>query len=236
MLINGKKVPYVEVAYEFARNPSSYSYVLLDRRKGGARVRNKRALPLELPIPVIFSRRDTDKSWDEIKEELAGFLYREEDAEISFTHGDGKYYIAQVVAIEISEEHEYVSKGSIVIVGEDSYRYGEEHDFTIIGGNGLKPFNILGQVPTNWRTRTVFKEPANSFILRNSYGLNILLNYKFIVGDVLEIDYKNRDVFLNGKDLAVSLSLSSVWGEMPVGNIQFEASHETKITYIDRYY
>src|SRR5690625_8038226 len=107
MIINGNKVPYVEVAYEFARNPSRYSYDFRQRRLGGASIDNKRIEPLELSIPVIYSRRDTEKTWDEIKEELAEFLYNAGESKISFSLGVDKYYKAHLITVEIAEEHEF---------------------------------------------------------------------------------------------------------------------------------
>src|SRR5690625_807719 len=233
MIINGNKVPYVEVAYEFARNPSRYSYDFRQRRLGGASIDNKRIEPLELSIPVIYSRRDTEKTWDEIKEELAEFLYNAGESKISFSLGDDKYYKAQVMSVEIAEEHEYAARGNILIVGSDSYRRGDVVTLNLTPTK--QTFTIKGQAETPWRSKTTFTEPANQFTLEsNSWGL--IINSNFIVGDTLEIDYKTRDILLNGENIDVGLSLDSEWFILDAGTMELSASHPTDLTYTERYY
>ncbi|MFD1707564.1 hypothetical protein ACFSCZ_12600 [Siminovitchia sediminis] len=53
------------------------------------------------------------------------------------------------------------------------------------------------------------REAADAVTGKNKGG-KIILNYNFIAGDVLVIDYETRDIFLNDKDLAVSIALESV--------------------------
>lgn len=233
MIINGLKVPYIEVAYGFARNPSRFSYDLLPRYNGGARIRNRRIGALEMAIPVVYSRRGSEKTWDEIKRELAEILYRNEPSKISFNHGDGKYYLAHVVAIEIAEEHEYVAKGNIVIAGDFSTMYGD--DITLTFGDDAEYFTIEGQQPADWTALVEFDSPKSSYTLESDCG-NIEINHEFIAGDILKIDYKTRAIRLNGEIIDVGLSLASEWFALAPGYAELSANHLTHLTYTSRYY
>lgn len=235
MIVNGLKIPHVEVDYEFARNPLRYSYSATERIKGGIRIRSKRPESDVIPIPVIYFRRDTNKLWDDIIEELTGILYSEKDSLVSFSHGDSsKYYLGQIMAITIEEEHEKGAKGYIELVCEDQRMFGKTKSINLTTSN--QTFLITGQTSTPWTSRTVFTQSASQFTIVGPYDGNITLNYDFIAGDVLEIDYKKRDVYLNGNDLAVAVDLRTNWFELPVGNITLQASHGTEITYTERYY
>lgn len=238
MLVNGAKLPYTEVAYEFARNPSGYVYSISPKYGWGVRLRNRRLESEIIPIPVVFSRRGHENmSWDDIIEELTSILYRDEDVSISFSHGDTeKYYSARVTSIFISEEHEYVAKGVIEIMCEDQCMFGEDRRISV--DTEFNSNIIRGQLSPVWYSTTRFSEGMKQFTLEISSGTNIVLNYDFIEGDVLDIDAKRRSVFVNGSNIDVSISLETEWdkGEIPVGNVQLKASHPTEIVYTERYY
>lgn len=227
------KVPYIEVAYGFARNPSRFDYDLLPRRKGGARLRNRRIGALEMAIPVVYNRRDSGKTWDEIKRELVEILYRPKPSKISFSHGDGKYYLAYIVAIEVTEEHEYAAKGNVVIAGDFSAMYGDE--ITLTFGDNSDYFHIEGQQPADWVARIEFNSDQTEYVLESNCG-SIEIYYEFIAGDVLEIDYKTRGIRLNGEDIDVGISLASVWFALSPGYMNLSASHPTALSYVSRYY
>jgi phage-related protein len=82
----------------------------------------------------------------------------------------------------------------------------------------------------------VFSLPQSQFTLENNQGGKIILNYSFIAGDRLEIDYLERKVTLNGKDLAIAISLDTVWFDLKPGQVQLKASHSTALTYTERFY
>ncbi|MEN2468015.1 phage tail family protein, partial [Ornithinibacillus sp. JPR2-1] len=74
------------------------------------------------------------------------------------------------------------------------------------------------------------------FTLESSNGLYILLNYNFIAGDMLEIDYVGRKVYLNGNDLRSAVSMSSHFVELEPGQMEIVASHVCTLIYDERYY
>ncbi len=242
MLVDGNKVPYVEVAYEFARNPSSMTYSDIDV-SSGAKLLRKRLGAVEIPIPVVYSRRGTDASWDAIIEHLGEILYTRNTLDISFSHGDGKFYRAHVISIEITEIHEYVAKGIIVIYSESPFRLKDEESVVVDGeANEI----IYGQTSVPYRTKSIFTETATTYefkfyragqdtSLRNINAIKI--NYQFTVGDKLVIDFSRRAVLLNDNDITNSLViLQSNFMELPVGEVVFEATEETEVFYNERYY
>ena len=115
----------------------------------------------------------------------------------------------------------------------DHYIYSEAKTITV--PTNFQTFTIGGHESTVWKSKTVFKSSQNQFVLESDVG-KIILNFNFIAGDVLEIDYEKRDVFLNGKDLATAIDIKTEWFELPVGEVQLRASHETELTYNERYY
>lgn len=242
MLVDGNKIPYVEVAYEFARNPTRVSYTDIELSSGSKLLR-KHFDSVEIPIPVVYSRRGSDASWDAIIEHLGGLLYTRNTLDISFSHGDGKFYRAHVISVEITEIHEYAAKGNIVIYSESPFRLKEEE--SIVVDESLSEI-IYGQTSVPYRTQTVFTETATSYefrfyragqntSLRNINAINI--NYQFTVGDTLVIDFSRRAILLNDNDITNSLIiLQTNFMELPIGEVIFESSMETEVFYNERYY
>lgn len=232
LYIDGYSLPYIDVAYEFARNPARYSYELKTWHSGTNLVSNKRLEGEEVSIPIILSRRGNErKSWEDIIEELTGGLYSDEPKRVSF--GEGKYYLAQVVALEIAEEHEYVAKGAVVIVPEINGMLGEEK--AEILSEGSSTIIVEGQRDVAWTAEITFERETDYYEL--SVGkTKILLNYVFVKGDILTINYGDRSVKIRGRDIAPALDIRSKWALIKRGRNSVNTTEEVKITYDKRYY
>ncbi|MCC2248867.1 phage tail family protein [Virgibacillus sp. AGTR] len=111
---------------------------------------------------------------------------------------------------------------------------GQTYNLTI--QTNLAEHAITGQEKTPFYTTTVFEVPQERFTLEASNGLYILLNYNFIAGDVLEIDYTTRSAILNGKNIDTAISIKSVFKELIPGQMEFVASHKSTVSYTERYY
>lgn len=241
MIFNGNKLPYVEVAYEFARNPSAREFEAMSFYSGHTRTRYLRMNQSEIPIPVNYFRRDTGMSWDAIKEYLAGIVYTSEPATVSFSFGDDKYYKAYVTALEFTEEHEHAAKGYIVILPVDTLRHAEEEMIEATGTHV-----IHGHKSTPYRTKTIFKSPVSSYEFKfyaldsdtSLRNINVIkINFDFKAGDTLEINYLKRSAILNGNDISNTIViLQSNFMELPIGEVAFEATEETEVYYNERYY
>src|SRR5699024_783919 len=147
--INGKTLPYVEVLYEFTRNPAKFSFTTTDRYNGGIRMRRKRTESEEIPIPVKISRREAeDKSWFDIIEEITDISDVDRLLEFSFPdYRSDRFYLAQAIEFNITEEHEYVSKGELVILPEKNVMYGNNKGVQF---DGSKTIEIKGQESPSW--------------------------------------------------------------------------------------
>lgn len=95
---------------------------------------------------------------------------------------------------------------------------------------------ISTQGETPWSINVVFSEATNKFEFTASNGLYLLLNYTFVAGDRLQIDYVGRKVFLNGNDLRPTVSMSSNYVLLQPGEVTLKASHDCDLIYDERYY
>jgi predicted phage tail component-like protein len=187
--------------------------------------------PLPLPVTIAIegdSRNDlSDKA-----EEVAAWLNTDEEKPLTFDDNPNRSYWAVLDGSVDVEEIVTFSTASLEFIG--LYKTGSKQQ-TITLNTTAKYYPITGQESTPWHARTTFKKSAKQFYIKGSYGRNVTLNYDFIEGDVLDIDYDKRRVKLNGKDIAVSVSLMTQWFELPPGNVNLYASHETELTYYERY-
>lgn len=231
MIFNGIEKGYIKVNMELFRPPTPpIAFYTTERQRGGSRTRKKRFTDMVLPVPVTIK---SDRHIEFLKEEISNWLYHEGPKQLIFKQIPNRYYLAEYESMELDERYKY-AKGVINFYLAEGYRFGEDKKINLTTTN--QTFLITGQIETPWTSRTVFTESASQFTIVGPYGGNITLNYNFIEGDVLEIDYKTRDVYLNGNDLAVAVDLRTEWFELPTGNVTLRASHPTEVAYTERYY
>lgn len=230
MIFNGIEKDYVRVHLELMRPPSPpIEFYATEKRSGGSRVRRKRFTDLILPVPVTIIGGPTV---EDRNEDMTTWLIHDEPKELRFKGNSERYYLAEYESMDL-DERKYRARGTINFYLAEGYRLGKTETINLT--NAMQSFRIDGQVETPWKSRTTFDEPASQFVLESNLG-KLTLNYEFIRGDVLVIDYKTRDITLNGRNIDVGLSLESIWFELAVGFIEMRASHETILTYTERYY
>lgn len=122
---------------------------------------------------------------------------------------------------------------SISLKMYDPYVYSLEKTINVVTSE--TPYNIGGLEPTEWKSRTVFTTNESSYFLKSEKGI-LIVNRDFKLNDILEIDYKERLLMLNGYPMDVGLSLESVWFELDSGLNKLSASNLTEITYSERHY
>ncbi|GAF63640.1 hypothetical protein BTS2_0531 [Bacillus sp. TS-2] len=115
----------------------------------------------------------------------------------------------------------------------EPFLFGEEKQLSITTSYANR--TVTGQVNTPWKSRTVFSSAATSFTLENDNGGRILLNYNFVQGDILEIDYLKRKITVSGTVRPEILSMQSYWFDLKPGVNRLRASHATTITYEERF-
>ncbi|MEN2467938.1 distal tail protein Dit, partial [Ornithinibacillus sp. JPR2-1] len=149
-------------------------------------------------IPVQFLLEDkTNKGFRERFNRLNGLLVGSKKR-LEFTD-ERKYFIATLQRGEIPDEETNSIVGKLYFLCTDSAKRGQTKQLPIT--TEVTSHVITGQTETPWKVRVNFTVPQSRFTLESSNGLYILLNYNFIAGDMLEIDYVGRKVYLNGNDL-----------------------------------
>lgn len=232
MKFNGVKKNYLTVDFSFTLPTiADINYNYHELPKYGVRIKKYRFGELPIPVPVTIV--DDGRGLDYIKKDLAEWLFTEDDKKLEFTHYPGYYYLARLKSIDLQDNHK-VMKGTINFICQSPFKMGAGHTLSVT--NSFQTFKVTGQCKTPWTSRTRFSVPQSNFTLETNRGGKIILNYDFIAGDVLEIDYTKRKITLNDNDLAVALSIQSVWFELEPGDVQIRASHPTTLTYTERYY
>ncbi|MBS4198621.1 phage tail family protein [Bacillus sp. FJAT-49732] len=233
MIFNGVEKSYLTVLRGKKRPPiTKIEHEYRQKTKTGARIKKTRLEVLEIDVPVLVIP-PKGMTLEQVKEDLSGWLFHKDDKQLKFKDNPQRFYNARLQDIDLEDKQGYAD-GNIIFVCQDPFRQSLPKSLNLTTTN--QTFTIGGQTETPWTSRTRFTVPQSSFTLENNKGGKIILSYNFIAGDVLEIDYDKRDVKLNGKDLAVAIGLSTVWFELPVGQIQLKASHATELMYSERYY
>ncbi|MBD8006527.1 distal tail protein Dit [Bacillus norwichensis] len=152
---------------------------------------------------------------------------------LQFTDEDA-YFLATLQSGDTPEEDSNDIVGTLVFICTNPAKNRNEQTLNIT--TTTQAFTIGGMESTPWTSQTRFTAPQSSFRLETDNGGKIILHYDFIDGDVLEINYETRNVFLNGKDVAVSIALETEWFELNPGLVSMRASHETALNYAERFY
>ncbi|MDY7224665.1 distal tail protein Dit [Halalkalibacterium halodurans] len=189
---------------------------------------------LEIQQPIGYKAITRDDAL-RIKDEIAAWLVTDSWAPLQFDDELGRTYWSVVDGTleDLARDSRSVLwRGTVKFLS--AYTTGQEHEINV--PTTYQSFTIRGQDQTPWTTYTRFTAPRSQYTLETNKGLYVLLNYNFIEGDILRIDYSKREVTLNNKDLAVSVSLSTNWAMLQPGTVQVRASEPTTVTYTERYY
>lgn len=235
MIFNGIDLsPYFRVNEIRGRRILSNEITLTDSiTEGGSRFLNKTRPPRTLEVDVTIIAEDS-RSLGETITELNGILAVSRPVPIVFPDEPSYTYYGIPEVSNESGEFSYFHQGGLQIICPNPDKIGKSRSIEL--STSKVEHIIHGQIDTPWTSRTVFTVPQSSYRLEGSNGLLILLNYDFIAGDVLEVDYTKRKVTLNGEDLSVSVSLSTNWRKLPVGKVSLKSSHKSVITYDERYF
>lgn len=229
MIFNGLEKEYITVLTELFRPPTPP----IEFNERGTK---KKFTDMILPVPIKVS---SNEHVEHLKQDIAEWLYHEEPKELIFKQIPNLHYLAEYESMELNERGSF-GRGTIYFYLKDAHRYSEERIIEATGTHDIK-----GHTSTTWRTRTEFTSKQEGFEFTfNAPGKTdlkdinkIVINYNFIAGDVLEIDYSKRRITVNGNDISNALVIiQSNYAELPIGIVKFEASHETDVFYHERYY
>jgi predicted phage tail component-like protein len=232
--------------FEFNNQRSENIYMLRGRSKspfsplereiisyqGGHRLKRTTRGLIEISQPVGFKVKD-DEQHVSIIEEMTGWLIQDTWCPLKFDDEPGRVYPAVLQnSMDDLEKIAILREGTLAFVAK--YTGGRTLQLS------LKPTAqahfISGQRETDWISKTTFKAATSKFVLEEAAGGRIILNYEFIQGDVLTIDYHKRKVLLNGKSLATAIALNTVWFPLRPGTMNLKASADTMLEYQERFH
>lgn len=232
-LVQGRaKAPFSPLDRDIVRYPGGFRLTKTER--GLLEIEQPFIYEVKNDIPREFIiQGENDRIALDIRDSLTDWLITDDWSPLQFDDEPGRTYIAVVQnTIDDFERFGDLRSGTIQFVAKEVI--GETYELNIL--QEYRTFTISGQTETPWTSKTIFEEASDQFTLETNQGSKIILDYNFIAGDVLEIDYFKRKVTLNGKNLAVAVSLSTVWKKIKPGAIDIKASRETTLTYSERYY
>lgn len=243
MIFNGKEKSYVTVLRGRERPAwASRERELSDGPKVKRITKNKTGTR-NISVPVKIDHEGFS-DLQKIKEDLAGWLVTDEPKPLEFKDDSGRVYFAVVDGEFDLDEFIYWGEGVINFICPDPFKYSHEKQLTAI--NTTSSTHVIeGHTSAPYRATTKFTSNASSYTfefaqtgITSLRDINkIVVNYDFIAGDSLEINYSKRSILLNKKDISNALSIiNSNYKEIPVGSVEFKATNPTDIIYKERYY
>lgn len=234
MSFNSHRKPYVKILERGRPYWSPRNVEYRNRRVSNVTIEN-----MPLPLTLLI---DGNSKADllEKAEEIAEWLNTDDVAPLVFDDQPNKVYWSILDGAVDEDEIVSFAKASLEFICLD--KTSEERSLII---DKTLTSVISGHKSTPWKTKTTFTENQSGYELQfNSPGktdlrdiCKIKLNYNFTRGDVLEIDYSKRKVTVNGDDITNTVViLQSNFMELPIGEVDFVADHETELFYSERDY
>lgn len=226
---NGIRKPYVsvlsrDIPYWFPRTPEIVT------NKNRHRIKRITIEPMPIPLTLAIDG-DSREDLANKAEEVADWLITTKEAPLVFDHKPNRaFYTVLNGAVDVDE---IVMFGTASLEFVALYKTGKSKQ--IPATTSEKQHQITGQTETPWTVEVSFKANTNKFELWAG-DIYLLLNYSFIAGDKLVVNYVGREVFLNGNDLRKAVSMSSHFKELKPGTVEIKASVPCTIKYDERYY
>src|SRR5699024_2913353 len=235
MIFNGIEKDYITVLR--GRMRPFFAPLIRDKKFDSHLVKTDRGHRF-IEVPV-FIKYDSLEHFRTLTEDIAEWLVHDEPKVLSFKDETDRLYYA-LVDDTMNEDFLYNTGTESVIKFICGYKYSQERTIQATGNH-----TIAGHTSTPWKSKTTFTSNVTGYELQfNAPGKTalrdinkIVINYNFIVGDILDIHYSKRRITVNGNDISNALVIiQSNYRELDVGIVRFEASHETDVFYHERYY
>ena len=186
-------------------------------------------LPISQPIGYIAS---DDVRALEIKDELAEWLITKDVAPLQFDDEPGRTYWAVVQnSIDDLSRLAYTRQGTIQFLC--FYTTGATKSIEVTTTTAIH--TVTGLTETPWTIEVNFTVDTSRFEFWAG-DIYLQLNYEFVEGDKLTINYTGREVWLRDIDLRKAVSISSRFEELKPGTVSVRTSHAAKLIYDERYY
>lgn len=187
---------------------------------------------LEISQPVTFKAFDNQEKVNKIKQ-LGDWLISDGWGSLSFDDEPGRYYSAIFNGADSPERIGNSPMWTVNLHFIANATLGETKQISVTTTDS--EHTITGQESTPWSIEVLFKENTSRF--EAWFSDNYLqLNYDFVEGDRLTINYTGREVWLRDVDLRKAVSMTSNFAELKPGMVSMRASHPCTLKYTERYY
>ncbi|MCA1183494.1 distal tail protein Dit [Bacillus licheniformis] len=205
----------------------------------GAFFRNTKVKPRIIPVGIIIKGvADLQKA----KEEVAEWLITDKPAPLILPDEPDRTYYAMIDGEgQLSEIFKF-GKGTVNFVCPDPYKYGAEQSFSI--GEAADPVGHVqsnGTAPTYPIIECTFTQAADKYevqLLNDDLSVKafVLLNFDFIAGDKLVLDFANRAATLNGEDKKTAYHITSDFFKIPPKkDTPISATQPSTLKFTDKY-
>lgn len=196
------------------------------------RLRKSEIELLEINQPITFKAMNNQEKMVRIRT-LGDWLIYSDWKKLSFDDEPGQSYnaILNDVSNFVRVNNTFLFEGTLNFLAKETLGAPKSINLTPV----TQTHTITGQTETPWTAEVTFTESANRFELWAGENY-VQLNYEFMEGDKLIVEYTGRKVTLNGNDLRKSVSMSSHFEELKPGNVSVRASHAAVLKYDERYY
>ncbi|MFS0749471.1 distal tail protein Dit [Oceanobacillus sp. 1P07AA] len=180
-------------------------------------------------IVVSFLLEDKTNSGFRHKFQQLYSVLQGQKRKLRFTD-ENAYYLATFKEVDIPEENSNSIEGSLIFLCTDPAKYFERIETDIHLGSDL--YSIESIEPTSWEIKVNFTENVSYFSFNESNGIYLYLNYEFIEGDQLSIEFDKRRVLLNSEhDLRKTVSVQSRYHQLVPGDTEIITSHDCTLIY-----
>lgn len=200
----------------------------LQELKKGSRIRDRKLPSRILTIQYQLKADDStsfQKKFKELRKKLFG-----KDVEISFRDEPDAYYFGELETMNVVPPHSNSVVSEFTILCPEPFIYGEE----IITDGEVVIDTFYESVPQLIRVTT--DRAVNGLSVSNGKQ-EIRLTKKDAIlgsGDVVEIDTKNGDLFVNGVDKIYMVAMESDFGNFMIEEGQTLVSDEGQIELVQR--
>lgn len=231
LTFNGIRKPFVKVL-ERGRPYWAPRYNEIVTRGSKHRIRKTETEPIPIPVTLLIDGNSKEDLLNKA-EEIADWLITDKEAPLIF---DDRTNRTHWVVLEGGvDEDEIVSFSRASLEFISLYKTGEPKELNITPAT--QQIEVGGQVETPWIIEVSFAADTDKFEFWAG-DIYLQLNYNFIKGDKLIVNYTGREVWLNGADLRKSVSMSSVFKMLNPndGLISIKSSVPSILKYDERYY
>ncbi|NPC91226.1 phage tail family protein [Bacillus sp. WMMC1349] len=205
----------------------------------GAYLRRTKTKPRILAVNLLIKGVD---DLQKAKEEIADWLITDEPEALIFPDEPDRTYYGMIDGEGQLTELFKFGKGTINFICPDPYKHGSEHFFDI--GSLSDPIGHVqsaGTIPIYPIVECTFTEAVDKYevqLLNDDASVKafVLLNFDFIAGDQLILDFANRSAALNGEDKKTAYHHTSDFFKIPPKrNTLIKVTQPSTIRFTDKY-